>query len=246
MEVTSHSSWCLSPWRISQALSQPFLTSINTSLAFIYCNKGGLTLFCLAVAALALHRHTQQPAVSLNSGIPVAAPSVKERLWKQMLPDNVWSHRSCLPARKPQADSSLCFQAPWRPQTSWAESHRRGLGAVFLPHRMRFQTFLWQRTVEALDGDMYQHPPTPASLALLKSFSRLPLREQNTKEGEWPVEEEEQDLSVSLVWVSCCRETFVASCELQCSAKRESRLLKWMWASPSAAMDLLERPIVSV
>lgn len=78
-EVASRGSWLLSPWRIYQALSQPFPTSVNTSLAFIYCNKGGLTLFCLAAAALALHRHIQQLGVSLNSGIPAAAPAVERK-----------------------------------------------------------------------------------------------------------------------------------------------------------------------
>lgn len=78
MEVASCSSWLLSFWRISWVLSQPFLTSTNTSLAFICCNKGGYPLLCLAVAVLALHKHIQQLGVSLNPGVAAAAPSVKE------------------------------------------------------------------------------------------------------------------------------------------------------------------------
>lgn len=47
-------------------------------------------------------------------------------------------------------------------------------------------------------------------------------------EGEWPVKEEEQDLSVSLEWVPCCRATFMGSCEVTYSAERERKWLKWM------------------
>lgn len=87
---------------------------------------------------------------------------------------------------------------------------------------------MWQRTVEALRGDMHHHPLNPPSAAALKSFLQLPLKEQNTMEGEWTVEEEEQDLSMSLAWVSSCRDTSVASCELSYSAQRERKWLKWM------------------
>lgn len=44
----------------------------------MYSNKGGYTLLCLAVAALALHKHIKQLGVSLNPGVAAAAPSVKE------------------------------------------------------------------------------------------------------------------------------------------------------------------------
>lgn len=67
----------------------------------------------------------------------------------------------------------------------------------------------------------------------------------NTMGEKWPVEEE-QDLSMSLAWIFCRRENFVAPCELSSSAKREKKWLKWMYLFcfyPSVAMDFLGKAV---
>lgn len=98
----------------------------------------------------------------------------------------------------------------------------------FVIMEQNWKIFFCQRTAEGLHGNTDQHPFTLSSVTPLKSFPHLPPREPSIMEGEWRIEEEEQDLSVSLAWVFSCRETFVASCELRYSAKRKRKWLKQM------------------
>lgn len=229
MEVASCSSWLLSFWRISEVLSHPFLTFINTSLAFIYCNKGGYTLLCLAVAALALHKHFQQLGVSLNPGVPAAAPSVKESVET----DATGERRK--PPKLPPRQKAPGRQQPMFPGILKATDLLRRAIDKDLVQCFFLIEENWKWHSDLFVAEDHESPPWSCVLLPTHSFCApceiLPLpatKGENTMEGEWPAKEEEQDLSMSLEGVSCCRATFVGSCELSYSDKRERKWLKWV------------------